>query len=89
MAVGNGAERWSAKVDDLVRAYWTVQHNDDNRAHGSILVWAWWSLAMAFAARATAGRRELVLRVRQRPSRGREGRLDLDAWRQEPHDFAT
>jgi hypothetical protein len=85
--LGPGAERWHEKVEDLVRAFWAVHYNDDQATHNAVLIWAWWPVAVGFAARATLGRRRVTLRVRQRPSSGREGPLDGAGWRKEPHRF--
>jgi hypothetical protein len=85
--LGPGASEWTHKVDDLVRAFWAVQYNDDQVTHNAIFGWAWWPVSMAFAARATACRRGLVLRVRRRPSDGREGRLEGAGWDEQPHSF--
>lgn len=84
----DGAQRWDQQVDALVRSFWTVHYNDDPDTDNSVLVWAWWPVAIAFAARATACRRGLTLLVRQRPSNGRNGRIDLDGWRKDAHDFS-
>lgn len=85
--LGVGAERWSDKVDELAKAFWAVHFNDDQVTHNALFVWAWWPVALAFAARATAGRRRMTLRVRHRPSSGREGQLDAVGWQKGAHVF--
>lgn len=87
--LGPGAEHWDQHVDTLVRSFWSVHYNDDPRTDNCILIWCWWPVAIAFGARVTARRRGLTLLVRQRPSTGRNGRVDADGWRREPHDFAV
>lgn len=49
----DGAEHWDEHVDVLVRLFWSVQFNDDRVTHNALSVWAWWPVALAFAARAT------------------------------------
>jgi hypothetical protein len=72
------AERWDASVDTLVRSFWAVHYNDDQITKNALFTWAPWPVAVAFAARATARHRGLVLHVRQRPSYGAIGpRADL------------
>lgn len=85
--LGDGAENWGDKVNELVRALWAVNFNDDQATHNALFVWAWWPVAIALGARATSGRRGFVLRIRQRPSSGREGALGAGGWRQDPHVF--
>lgn len=85
--VGPGAERWDEKVDDLVRGFWAVHFNDDHVTANAVYAWAAWPVAVAFAARAVAGRRGLVLQVRQRPSFGRMGVRDAIDWHQPAHTF--
>jgi hypothetical protein len=87
--MGAGAEGWGIHVDELVRSFWSVHYNDDPQTDNSILMWSWWPVSIAFAARATARQRGLKMLVRQRPSYGRNGRLETDGWRQPPHDFAS
>lgn len=82
-----GAHLWSNRVDDLVRAFWATHFNDDHVTANAVFVWAAWPVAVAFGARAVAGRRGLVLQVRQRPSSGRMGNRDTVDWKQSPHAF--
>ena len=86
-SLDDGAQRWSDELTTLVRSFWAVHFNDDQVTHNAVFVWAWWSVALGFGARATAGRRGLTLRVRQRPSWGREGWIDADGWTNDPHVF--
>ncbi|WP_166355279.1 hypothetical protein [Phytoactinopolyspora limicola] len=81
------AHKWSGKVDELVYAFWAVQYNDNQRTRNSLFIWAWWSVSLAFTLRAISGRRGLVLGIRRRPSEGRAGRLDPEAWREPPKSF--
>jgi hypothetical protein len=86
-ADAESAGRWDEKVDALVRSFWAVHYNDDQVTRNALFTWAPWPVAVAFAARATARRRGLVLNVRQRPSYGAAGprhKLDLT---DPPHDF--
>ncbi len=69
-ADGQAAPQWDARVDELVSSFWSVHYNDSQITDNAVFVWAPWLVAMAFGARATARRRGLVLRVRQRPSYG-------------------
>jgi hypothetical protein len=64
---------WDERVEELVRSFWAVHYNDDQVTHNAVFVWAPWPVAMAFGMRATALRRGLILRVRQRPSFGAAG----------------
>lgn len=67
------ALRWEQRVGELVRSFWAVHFNDDQVSHNAVFVWAPWPVAMGFGIRATALRRGLILRVRQRPSYGAAG----------------
>lgn len=81
------ASRWDERVDDLVRAFWAVHHNDDQVTRNALFTWAPWPVAMAFAARAMAGHRGLVLNVRQRPSYGAAGPRQELRLTDPAHDF--
>ena len=85
--LGTGAECWDERVDDLVRSFWATHFNDDHVTANAVFAWAAWPLAVAFAARAIARRRGLVLQVRQRPSFGRMGVRDRVDWKQPAWDF--
>lgn len=76
-ADSGGAAHWDERVDELVQAFWAVHHNDDQVTRNAVFTWAPWPVAVAFAARATARRRGLVLNVRQRPSYGAGPRQEL------------
>jgi hypothetical protein len=69
-ADADATARWDERVDELVRSFWAVHYNDDQVTRNALFTWAPWPVATAFAARATALRRGLVLHVRQRPSYG-------------------
>ena len=84
---GEGAERWSDAVDDLVLSFRSVWTNDDNRTPNSVVCWASFATAIAWTARLGAADRNIPLAVRQRPSSGREGRIEIPDWNQEPHHF--
>ncbi|MBI1758717.1 MAG: hypothetical protein HYR62_05775 [Actinobacteria bacterium] len=86
------ATGWGRKVDELVRAFRVARHNDDQTTPNSVFIWAPWPVALAFGARAAAGRvaggrRGLTLEVRQRPQFGRLGGLKARRWSREPHLF--
>ncbi len=83
------APHWDDKVDQLVRSFWTVHYNDDQITRNALFTWAPWPVAMAFAARATAHRRGLVLNVMQRPSYWAAGPRHQLALTDPPHDFLT
>jgi hypothetical protein len=85
--LGAGAEGWDDRVDDLVRSFWATHFNDDHVTANAVFAWAAWPLAVAFAARAIARRRGLVLQVRQRPTYGRMGVRDRVDWRQQAWSF--
>ena len=75
------APLWNARTDELVRSFWAVHYNDEHTSQHGMFIWTPWPVAMAFGARATAGRRGLVLNVRQRPSYGAAGirrKLELE-----------
>jgi hypothetical protein len=72
-ADADGAAQWDLRTDQLVHSFWAVHRNDDPATRNAVFVWAPWPVAMAFAARATARRRGLLLHVRQRPSGGAAG----------------
>jgi hypothetical protein len=87
-SLGDEAGDWDERVDQLVVALWTLQFNDEDIDSGSLFVWAWWSVALAFGARATSGRRRRSpMLIRQRPSLGAQGALDLKAWHDKAHLF--
>jgi hypothetical protein len=69
-ADADAAACWDQRVDELVRSFWAVHYNDDQVTRNALFTWAPWPVATAFATRATALRRGLVLHVRQRPSYG-------------------
>jgi hypothetical protein len=81
------AVQWDDRVDELVRSFWAVHYNDDQVTRNAVFVWAPWPVAMAFGARATAGRRGLVLHVRQRPSYGAAGPHRRPRLAEGAHDF--
>jgi len=83
-----GAQRWEAKLAELIHAFQAASYNDDQATVNALYVWAWWPVALAFAAQVTSVRRDLVLEVRQRPSFGRMGIFDRIDWSQPPHRFA-
>ncbi len=85
----NRAKQWSAAVDDLVLSSRTIWANDDPATPNSVVCWAWWAVAMAWASRLSVADRGLKLSIRQRPSRGGEGRIDVPDWAQTDHTFAT
>jgi hypothetical protein len=85
--LGAGAEEWDGRVNDLVRSFWATHYNDDHVTANAVFAWAAWPLAVAFAARAVALRRGLVLQVRQRPSFGRMGVRDRVDWSQPAWSF--
>lgn len=80
--LGPGAERWSDAVDDLVLSFRSVWANDDRSTTDCVVCWAPHPVAIAWTARAYAAERGLTLRFRQRPTRGRAGRIDVPDWNQ-------
>jgi hypothetical protein len=82
-----GAAQWDRRADQLVHSFWAVHYNDDQVTRNAVFVWAPWPVAMAFGARATAGRRGLVLHVRQRPSSGALGQRHELRLEDQAHDF--
>lgn len=74
------ASVWGARVDDLVRSFWAVHHNDESSTKNCVAIWAEWSVAWSFAQRAIAAdrRRGLDLEVLRRESSGRSGRFRAD-----------
>lgn len=82
-----GAERWSDAVDDLVLSFRSVWANGDNATPNSVICWSWYAVAMAWSARLSSAERNVKLSVRQRPSTGREGRIELPPWDQRVHTF--
>lgn len=85
--LGDGAERWSDAVDDLVLSARSVESNDEPTTPSSIVVRAWWPVSVAFTARLRAADRSFPLQVRQRPSTGRGGVIDVPDWDQPTHSF--
>jgi hypothetical protein len=87
--LGAGAERWSDAVDDLVLSFRSVWANDDRATADSLVCWAQFPVAVAWTSRACVADRSLQLAVRQRPTRGRAGRIEVPAWDQGVHTFDT
>lgn len=85
--LGEGAGRWSDAVDDLVLSFRSVQANDDGATPNSVVCWAMFPVAVGFAARACSADRNLTLAIRQRPSRGRAGPIEVPDWKQPAHSF--
>ena len=86
-ADAGSAPLWDARTDELVRSFWSVHYNDEHTSQHGIFIWAPWPVATAFGARATAGRRGLVLHVRQRPSYGAAGTRRKLRLEDGAHDF--
>ena len=81
------AIRWSDAVDDLVLSYRSVFKNDDSSTPNSLVSWSTFAVAIAWTARLCASERSARLAVRQRPTRGRQGEIDLPPWDQGVHAF--
>ena len=86
-ADAGSAPLWDARTDELVRSFWSVHYNDEHTSQHGIFIWAPWPVATAFGARTTAGRRGLVLHVRQRPSYGAAGTRRKLQLEDGAHDF--
>ena len=85
--LGPGAEHWDGKVDELVRSFQALRSSDDPGTPNGILMWASWTVAVAFGLRTTAADRDLKLDVWQRPSHGRAGDVATVIGTQRPHRF--
>ena len=87
--LGDGAQRWDAKVDELARSFQALRSADDQGTPNGVLMWASWAVALAFGMRVTAADRDLVLDVWQRPSHGRASDVTASLGNQRPHRFGT
>ena len=87
--LGENAQRWSDAVDDLVLSFRSVWANDDRATVDSLVCWAPFPVAVAWTSRACAADRSLRPAVRQRPTGGRAGRIDVPDWSQGIHTFDT
>lgn len=74
------ARVWRDRLDDLVRSFWAVHHNDNFSTMNCVAIWAEWPVAWSFGQRAIASdrRRGLDLQVCRRDSSGRGGRFVAD-----------
>jgi hypothetical protein len=85
--LGDGAQRWDGKVDELARSFQALRSVDDQGTPNGIVMWAPWAVALAFGMRVTAADRDLVLDLWQRPSHGRAGDVKTVIGTRRPHRF--
>lgn len=70
-----GAAQWDSKVNELVRNFEIVRHNDDQITANGVFITAPWPIGVALGVRVPATRRGLTLNVYQRPSDGQGARV--------------
>lgn len=79
--LGDGAEMWDQRVDELVTAIRVVRRGDDSSTEKSLVAWVSWPVAAAMMARLLSAERGTRFAIRQRETFGRSlGAERVNAW---------